>query len=146
MESTWVSPRRSSVLGSRRAKVRTKAPPQPSHFISEWGAYLRAPRPEREAAAATFWAAFGEFWSCYQTYAPIFIQRLEDEAIPPSLSSYFLFRQKLHTCLEAGPGVSAPVAETRAAWAAHVICYEQHLRAMMLAHCNCVQFIFLHTL
>ena len=102
----------------------------PNPFHTQVEAYLRAPGSERKAAAASFWAAFEDLRCCYCTYAPDFIAPEVDDAMPPSLSSYYLFRQKLHALLEAGSEVSAVVVQaTRAMWAAHEICYEQHLRA-----------------
>ena len=99
-------------------------------FHAQVEAYLRAPGADRKAAASIFWACFEDLRSCYVTYAPVFTPPLTDEHLPASLSSYYLFRQKLHALLEAGSGVStAVVSEARAMWAAHEICYEQYLRS-----------------
>lgn len=99
-------------------------------FHAHVQAYLLASGPERKAAASAFWACFEDLRSWYTAYAPIFTPPLADEKLPASLSSYYLFRQKLHALLEAGSGVSAAVAaEARSMWAAHEICYEQHLRS-----------------
>ena len=99
-------------------------------FHAHVQAYLLAPGPERQAAASAFWACFEDLRSWYNAYAPIFTPPLADEKLPASLSSYYLFRQKLHALLEAGSGVSAAIAaEARSMWAVHEICYEQHLRS-----------------
>lgn len=91
--------------------------------------YLGVSGSGRKAVASVFWAAFEDFRSCYYTYAPDFIPPLTDE-MSPSLASYYLYRQKLHTLLEAGSEACAGVvAETRATWTAHEICYEQFLRS-----------------
>ena len=91
--------------------------------------YLSASGPGRRAVASAFWAAFEDFRSCYYTYSPDFIPPLTDE-MPPGLASYYMYRRKLHALLAAGSELCAEVvAEARATWAAHEICYEQHLNA-----------------
>ena len=53
----------------------------PKPFHTQVEAYLRAPGPERKAAASAFWAAFEDLRSCYYTYAPEFIPPLKDDEI-----------------------------------------------------------------